>query len=117
MGEMRIVGRRLAAILAADVAGDSRSPMIRRDFIAAAISTALLPICAHAQHPLPLVGLLLPGSPADSEQYVTACLRGMEEAGYVESDSRPSSSWWSIKKLPRRWDSYYSLLCSRMRMR
>ena len=95
MGGRRLGGRRRAAVRAADVPERRRGRMFRRDFIGAAISIALLPAVARAQHPLPLVGLLLPGSPADSEQYVSACLRGLKEIGYVESETVAIDVRWA----------------------
>jgi putative tryptophan/tyrosine transport system substrate-binding protein len=95
MGERRVAGGRRAAILAADMAGYTRAPIGRRDFIGAAISLALFPIVANAQRALPLVGLLLPGSPTDSQQYAAACIRGLEEAGYVQSETVAIDVRWA----------------------
>jgi putative tryptophan/tyrosine transport system substrate-binding protein len=84
--EGRLGGRRLAAILAADLAGYSRGRMTRRDFIGAATSTALLPVVARAQHLLPLVGIISSGSAALSPRalFYESFVRRMHELGWED---------------------------------
>ena len=60
--------------------------MRRRDFIALVGGvSAAWPLVAEAQqHPLPLIGLLLPGSKVASKRFFDGFPLGMEQRGYVE---------------------------------
>jgi putative ABC transport system substrate-binding protein len=59
--------------------------MKRRTFITvlgSAVAPLLLPFTAHAQQPMPVVGFLGTGSPAEWEHFVAAFRTGLREAGY-----------------------------------
>jgi putative ABC transport system substrate-binding protein len=59
--------------------------MRRREFITLLGSAAATwPVAAQAQQPMPVVGFLQPGSPANASGYVAAFVRGLRELGYVE---------------------------------
>jgi putative tryptophan/tyrosine transport system substrate-binding protein len=57
--------------------------MRRREFIAGLGATVALPLAAHAQQPMPVVGYLSSRSPGESETVVAAFRQGLGEAGYV----------------------------------
>ena len=59
--------------------------MRRRDFIAGIVGAAAWPLAARAQQrALPVVGVLLGGSPQESADAVSAFRRGLEETGFAE---------------------------------
>jgi putative ABC transport system substrate-binding protein len=60
----------------------------RREFIALlGGAVAAWPFAAQAQPTMPTVGFLHPGSPAESDRFVAAFRRGLNETGYVEGQN------------------------------
>jgi putative ABC transport system substrate-binding protein len=80
--------------------------MKRRDFIAllggAAASPLLSPRAAHAQQPMPVVGILRSGSPdVIAEQRIQVFRRGLSERGYVEGQNVALEFRWAEDKFDR----------------
>jgi putative tryptophan/tyrosine transport system substrate-binding protein len=75
----------------------------RRTFVAViGAAAALCPIVGVAQQrAIRLVGLLLPGSPADSGHYAAAFAQGLRETGYSEGENVTIESRWAEGRYER----------------
>src|SRR5262245_35809222 len=58
--------------------------MRRREFIAAFGGLAAVPLAAHAQQGMPVIGFLSPGSREADAGRMNALRRGLTEIGYIE---------------------------------
>jgi putative tryptophan/tyrosine transport system substrate-binding protein len=75
--------------------------MKRRTFIAGMGATALWPLAARAQQPMPVVGYLSSRSPGESETVVAAFRQGLGEAGYVAGQNVAIDYRWAEGRYDR----------------
>ena len=68
--------------------------MRRRDFITL-LGGALLPVVAHAQRPMPVIGFLHSGSPEPNANLVTAFRNGLHESGFTEGKNVAIDYRWA----------------------
>jgi putative ABC transport system substrate-binding protein len=74
----------------------------RREFITLLGGAATWPLAARAQQrSMPVVGFLLAGAPEENGDEVTALLRGMSEAGFVEGRNVSVEYHWSYNDAGR----------------
>ena len=69
--------------------------MKRRKFMMLLCGAAALPLVAHAQQPIPVIGYLSPGSPDSDEFRLTAFRQSLKEIGYVEGENVAIESRWA----------------------
>ena len=75
--------------------------MRRREFVLLIGGAAAMPLVAHAQQTLPVVGFLRSASAVDSAHVVTAFRQGLQEAGFVEGRNVAIEFRWADNKLDR----------------
>jgi putative ABC transport system substrate-binding protein len=76
--------------------------MKRRDFITLLGGAAAWPLAARAQQPVvPLVGVLLPGTPAAEMLLLDAFKRGLAQAGYIEGQTVTLEYRWAEGRFDR----------------
>jgi putative ABC transport system substrate-binding protein len=74
--------------------------MRRRDFITL-LGGALLPVVAHAQRPMPVIGFLHSGSPKPNANLVTAFRNGLHESGFTEGQNVAIEYRWAEGRYDR----------------
>src|SRR5215470_11763464 len=67
----------------------------RREFIGAVVGAATLPVTAHAQPTMPVVGFLDAGSAAERTQQVAAFRKGLAEGGYQDGQNVSLEFAWA----------------------
>jgi putative tryptophan/tyrosine transport system substrate-binding protein len=73
----------------------------RRDFIRVISGGAVLPLVAHAQQPIPVLGFVSAVSPGPFAQRISAFRRGLNEAGYVEGQNIAIENRWAEERYDR----------------
>src|SRR5450755_3161668 len=73
---------------------EHRADMRRRDFITL-FGGAFLPVVAHAQRPMPVIGFLHSGSPKPNANLVTAFRTGLHESGFTEGENVAIEYRWA----------------------
>jgi putative ABC transport system substrate-binding protein len=73
----------------------------RRDFITLIGGAAVLPVAAHAQQALPVIGLLSATSPDAQPELTAAFFRGLAESGYVEGRNVAIEYRWANNETDR----------------
>ena len=69
--------------------------MRRREFIAALGGTAVWPIAARAQQPMPVIGVLNPASPGPLQQQLAEMSRALKQAGFVDGQNLVLEYRWA----------------------
>lgn len=85
--------------------------MRRRDFITVVAGSAVWPLAAYAQSPLPIVAFIRDGSADNSARLVAAFRNGLNETGYVEGKNVAIEYYW----LEGRYDHLPKLLAELVR--
>src|SRR5947208_434009 len=75
--------------------------MKRRDFTTLLGVTAVWPVAARAQQPMPLVGFLSPASPEAYADALRGFRQGLKETGYVEGQNVAIEYRWAENKIDR----------------
>jgi len=85
--------------------------MRRREFITLMAGSAVWPLAAYAQSPLPIVAFIRDGSADNSVRLVAAFRNGLNESGYVEGKNVAIEYYW----LEGRYDHLPTLLAELVR--
>src|SRR5262245_15685397 len=73
----------------------------RREFVSLLGGAAAWPLAARAQQPMPLVGVLLPGTPEAEMLLLDAFKRGLAQAGFAEGQTVLFEHRWAEGRFDR----------------